>query len=267
MTVGLWRWNESVHVKCLTQLPSNLTHCFGEQQLSCNFHTFISSFTNIFKCFVNLSPIHQRLPFSFFQYTFLPHASILHATGLRTWGILSSKSENPSKKEKDSIILDSSLIFLKPNQVRDVDQIDWSTPDQKCRSDWLFRTGNGGCAHKTQETLRSEVVECLMLLNITPWSFWGEKSPSPRPALTNEQCQLLGTVSTESSKCGGEGRGEKRGPITTGAKPHVFVKRGFFLLGECSPTGRPATSCGKAWLPLVFGTVAWIAPWFLWGAR
>lgn len=147
MTVGLlWRWNESVHVKCLTQLPSNLTHCFGEQQLSCNFHTFISSFTNIFKCFVNLSPIHQRLPFSFFQYTFLPHASILHATGLRTWGILSSKSENPSKKEKDSILLDPSLIFLKPNQVRDGDQIGWSTPDQRRRSDWLFRTGNGGCA-------------------------------------------------------------------------------------------------------------------------
>ena len=65
----------------------------------------------------------MHLKFSFFQYTFLPHASILHVIGLRTRGILSSKSENPSKKEKDSVLLDPSLIFLKPSQVRGVDQI------------------------------------------------------------------------------------------------------------------------------------------------
>ena len=71
------------------------------------------------------------------------------------------------------------------------------------------------------------------------------KKKSQSLAFTDEQGQLLGLVSSESSKCGGEGRGEKGGLITTWAKPSVFVKRGFFLLGEHPPTGRPHPVKGR----------------------
>ena len=94
------------------------------------------------------------------------------------------------------------------------------------------------CHIKLRRHCRSEAVDRLGLINVTPCSFWGEKETPQSTACTDHQGQLPGPVSSEPGRRKG-GKRRHRGTHHCPCPAPVFVKRGFHFLGDCPPAGRP----------------------------